>query len=140
MATPTKRPRATAEPAHFLNVDLEIEGRATALAALVAVLDARLLLLHADTVGGRTRAHHELKRQTSTVDQTLRALLGVLERLPAAARRGWRAARIRDFNVGVQAGRAPHASEYEIAAKTIARVAAQGGRIVLTVYAPFPRP
>src|SRR4051794_34779739 len=99
MANSTRRERATAEPTHFLNVDLNIEGRATAIAPLIGELDRRLVCLHADTTRGITRAGYEVRRQTSTVDQTLRALLSVLERLSPAARRAWRAARVRDFNI-----------------------------------------
>ena len=140
MAENPKRRRATTEPTHFLNVDLELEGRATAIATLTLALDRRLLPLYAGTVRGRTRAHYELRRQASTVDATLRGLLAVLERLTPAERRAWRAARVRDLDVGLQAGRVPDASEYAIAAKTLERLAALGGRLVLTVYAPFPRP
>jgi hypothetical protein len=128
------------EPTHFLNVDLDIAGPARALAALTAELERRLFVLHADTVRGVTRAHYELRGRTSTVERTLRALLDVIEGLAPAARRAWRAARERDFNVGLQAGRTPNAVEYEVTAGTLRRVAAAKGRLVLTVYAPFPRP
>ena len=64
----------------------------------------------------------------------------MIERLPEDALAGWRAARARDFNVGIQAGRLPKVCEYAISPATVARVAALGGRLVFTVYAPYPRP
>lgn len=129
-----------AEPTQFINVDLELAGRAAPLAGLVAALDRRLHCLHSAVVRGRQAAHYESRRMTSTLEGTLRALLRVIERLPEPALRGWWAARKRDFNVGIQAGRLPHFCEYAISPATVARVAALGGRLVVTVYAPYPRP
>jgi hypothetical protein len=124
----------------FLNVDLDLEGRARDLAPLAAELDRRLLCLHSTVARGQRRVSYEARRGTTTVDRTLRALLAAVEGLGAAGMEGWRAARRRDFDVGIQAGRLPHASAYDLAPATLARVAALGGRIVVTVVAPFPRP
>lgn len=137
---PRRAPRAEPEPTHLLNVDLDVAGRTAALEWLIEALGRRLFCLHASSRRGVTTASFELRGRTSTVDQTMRGLLTAVEGLPLAARRAWRAARVRDLNVGLQAGRLPHATEFAIAPATIARAAALGARVVVTVYAPFPRP
>lgn len=134
------RGRAAPEPTHFLNVDLDVAGAAAVIGEIADALDRRLLLLHRDTAGRRRAAHYESRRQHATPDAALRAIATVIEGLPPRAKRAWRAATVRDFNVGVQAGRLPHATEYAIAPATAARIATLGARLVLTVYAPFPRP
>lgn len=128
------------EPTHFLNVDLDIAGAAGELRVLADALDRTLFVLHRDTRGRTLTAHYESRRQHTTPDAALRAIAKVLEALSPEARGAWHAAKVRDFNVGLQAGRQPHASEYAITPATAGRVAALGGRLVITVYAPFPRP
>lgn len=129
------------EPAHFLNVDLDIEGRATKIEALVRELDRRLMCLHSDVVRGKRVARYELKSgRTHTVESTLRGLLRVIERLPPDAKQAWGGATKRVFDVGVQSGDEPHDSHYEVSVETIARLAAVGARLVFTMYAPYPLP
>lgn len=140
MGKVAKLRRSAAEPTHFMNVDLDLEGRAPDLDALAVELDRRFMVLHRDSRGGQGSAHYELRTQSSTPDQALRGLCRAVERLGPTARRAWRAVRIRDFNIGLQAGRLPHATEYAIPAQTLDRVVALGVRLVITVYAPFPRP
>lgn len=127
------------EPTKFLNVDLEIEGRG--IDALARELDRRLVRLHGEVVRGKWFGSYELSSAgPDTVEKTLRGLLRVIERLPDDAKRAWSRATKRVFDVGLQAGREPHMSQYDVSAETVARVAGVGGRIVITVYAPFPRP
>jgi hypothetical protein len=133
-------PRRRAAPTHFLNLDLDVAGAAAVIDELAEALDRRLLVLHRDTAGRRRAARYESRRQHATPDAALRAIAAVIEGLPARAKRAWRAATVRDFNVGVQAGRLPHAAEYAIAPATAGRIANLGARLVLTVYAPVPRP
>jgi hypothetical protein len=128
------------EPTEFLNVDLDIEGTRADVDALTAVLDRRFFQLHREDEARKSRVHYEAHGRTDTIERTLRALCGVLEKLPPAARKAWQRAKVRDFNVGIQAGLVPHATEYAIAPATLARLEALGGRLVLTIYAPFPRP
>jgi hypothetical protein len=133
--------RVAAEPTHFLNVDLDVEGRAARIDPLVRELDRKLMCLHSDVVRGKRVAHYELNSgRTHTVESTLRGLLRVIETLPSDARAAWSQTTKREFDVGVQAGREPHCARYEVSAETVARIAALGGRIVTTVYAPWPRP
>jgi len=134
--------RGRSEPTHFLNVDLEIAGRVSQIGVLVKALNERLISLHELVERGRVRAHFESlsPRSSRTPALTLRTLLDVIEALPVAARHAWKLARVRDFNIGIQAGRLPHFEEYAVESETLTRVARLGGRVVVTVYAPFPRP
>ncbi len=116
---------------------MEDEGLA---APLLYALEQRAACLHKSTNRGRSRASYESIHYARTVELTLRALVDLLERLPPPCRRAWRAARVRDFNVGLQAGRLPHSCEFVLEPTTVERVARLGGRVVVTVYAPFPRP
>ena len=104
-------------------------------------LDDALFSLHAETSRGRTRAHYEVDSiRTETLETTLKGLVKAIGRLSPRGKAAWKKLRTRDFNIGIQAGREPHLVEYEATARTIAAVAALGGRLVITVYAPFPRP
>jgi len=96
-----ERRRWTAEPTHFMNVDLDLEGGAGEIDALAVELDRSLLVLHRDPSGNRRSAHYELRTQSSTPDQALRGLCRTLERLSTTALRAWRAVRVRDLNVGL---------------------------------------
>src|SRR5688572_977740 len=80
-------PRLAPEPTEFLNVDLDIEGRAAKVDALVRELDRKLMCLHSEVARGKRVAHYELSSgRTQTVESTLRGLLRVIEGLPADAR------------------------------------------------------
>ena len=56
--------------------------------------------------------------------------------LPSPARRLWRAAQAREFNVGIQAAEKSRMFELLLRPQTLEAVANLGGRIVITVYAP----
>jgi hypothetical protein len=53
--------------------------------------------------------------------------------------KGWRNAKVRDFNIGIQSSDTPRSLEVPLCAKTVAAIGALGARIVVTVYAPDPR-
>jgi hypothetical protein len=83
-----------------------------------------------------TRAHLELAKSTKTADATIRGFCALIEALPKVERHLWNAARVRDFNIGVQAGMQPLFSEFILAAETLKAAYELGARIVFTVYAP----
>ena len=60
----------------------------------------------------------------------------MIEALPKAERGMWNAAKVRDFNIGVQAATQPPSCEFAIAAETAQAASELGARIVSTVYAP----
>ncbi len=123
---------------NFLNVDLEIAGRSS-LDPLAAELSPRMFALYRGREGKLDRAHYETRGQHDTAETCLRNMLRVLGRLSPKARVCWRAASVRDFNIGVESGAKPFLFEVPISATTLAAVAKLGARIVLTVYAPARR-
>ena len=74
---------------------------------------------------------------SAEADTVLRQLCALVERLPPAARACWDACLQRDFNLGFAgaAGRTPH--ESRVGTDTLARVAALGGTVTITVYPPY---
>lgn len=126
------------EQSHFLNVDLEI-GSTRRLDALDGELGPKLFEMFRGREGGLYRSHYEFPGQRETASETIRDLISVLTKLGPAGRRCWRAARVRDFNVGIQAGAGPQSLEVAIDADVVEAVADLGARIVVTVYAPVER-
>lgn len=117
----------------FLNVDLDLTSPRE-LAPLASALEPSLDALH---VGRRGRAHwasFELRRHAAKPDLAIRRMIAAIDGLPKAAKTHWNRTSRRDFNVGIQASHMPRASEFAIAADTVAMVARVGGRIVFTVY------
>ena len=100
------------EEAHYVNVDLEI-GSSRKLDVLAAELDKKLFLLYRGRYGGLHRAHYETTsmRASRTPTGTILALVRVLKKLSPKAQRAWRAARVRDFNIGFQAAFEPRTFE-----------------------------
>lgn len=120
---------------HFLNVDLDIYSKAD-LQPLVTALGKKVLVLYAGRIRQTHCAHLELAKVTKTADATIRGFCCLIKALPKLERGLWNAAKVRDFNIGVQAGMQPHATEFALAAETLKAAHELGGRIVLTVYAP----
>jgi hypothetical protein len=56
--------------------------------------------------------------------------------LPRQAAELWKAAKSRDFNIGVQAAMQPRSYEMPLAAEIVKAASKVNARIVLTVYAP----
>lgn len=131
----------TPEPTMFLNVDLDIIGRARTMAPLFRELEGRFFDLYVGKEQrGWVRGSFESLGRSRTPESTLRELLRVLEGLSPAGRRAWRAARVRSFDIGIEAGPEPYSVHYLITPQTLARVAALRGDLSLTIYAPKPRP
>lgn len=120
---------------HFLNVDLDISSK-TDLQPLVTALGRQVIVLYAGRSGRTHRAHLELARTAKTPDAAIRWFCALIETLSASERRVWDGARIRDFNIGVQAATQPYSSEFLLDTETLGAAHELGARIVLTVYAP----
>jgi hypothetical protein len=89
---------------HFINVDLEVWSRED-LATFAAAVESRSVVLHV----GKVRRKFFASIEASSVrplapEQTIRALLKVVESLPPRADRLWRLAESRVFNVGYEGG------------------------------------
>lgn len=126
----------TNEKTEYLNVDLEI-GSKQRLDALVEELRAKLTEIYRGPLRGLKCAHYELKIPTESPNHAIRELVKVVKKLGPAARKVWKAAKHRNFNVGVHAGVQPSSKEFPVEPEALQDVLDVDGRIVLTVYAPI---
>jgi len=141
---------------HFINVDLEVWSRSDLSALGKAVAPLALVLY----VGKSRRKHlvalEAKETRLSSPEATVWALLRVVRSLPPVARKAWRSAESRVFNVGYQAGefvtplherppgsgrwyakdprKAAKASVTTLGPKLIQAVARAGGTITTTIY------
>ena len=123
------------EATNFLNVDLDIFSKSR-LEKLVAAFGDVISVHYVGREGSRYSAHLELGRYfPKDADSGVKALTALVRRLPASARRIWKNAQTKDFNIGIQGGIRPHYSEFPLKAKTLGEVARLGARVVITVYA-----
>ncbi len=129
------------EPTQYLNVDLEI-GSNHPVDALCRELTLELFELFRGRLDEDhlERAHYETRACDPTPSDAIRGLVEVLDGISPAARRCWRAADKRDFNIGVQAGFQRNCFELAIDPAVVRDVTRLGGRIVLTVYSPAAAP
>jgi hypothetical protein len=121
------------ETTHFITVDLEIGSRGK-VDEIAAVLGPRMAEMYRGKIGTLNHANYE-GDGGDTIDETIENLLRMLRKLNPAGKREWRAAKVRDFNIGIQAGMKPNSLELTVSDKTMQAVARLGGRLVITVYA-----
>ena len=124
------------ELTNFLNVDLDIFSKSD-LQPLVTAMGTKVMVLHVGRYKGTYRAHLEVAGYSGydeNADSTIRAFCAIIRALPKAALKLWNAAKVRDFNVGVQAGTQPPSFEIALAAETVRAASEVNARIVLTVY------
>jgi hypothetical protein len=90
---------------HFINVDLEVWSRED-LAPFAEAVESRSVVLHVGRVRRRflTRIESKSAGASRSPERTIWALLKVVETLPPAARRLWKHAESRVFNVGYEGG------------------------------------
>jgi hypothetical protein len=128
--------RDNPEGTHFINVDLDIHS-SVSLQPLVSALGEKVMVLYVGRYKRTYSAHLEVTRVTKDADSTIRAFCHLIEALPKAERGLWDIAKVRDFNIGVQAETQPFSHEFAIAAETVKAVSKLGARIVFTVYAVY---
>jgi hypothetical protein len=128
-------PRSQYNVTTFLNVDLDLLSRSN-LQPLVTVLRHRTFALHVGRDKHTYRAHLELSEAPRNPDAAIRSFAALIRTLPKAERKLWDTARVRDFNVGVQAAMQPHCYEIPLARETIEAVSTLRARLVFTIYAP----
>jgi hypothetical protein len=134
--TAIKDERAT----HFLNVDLELKSRAD-LSPILVALGEKVVVLRSEKLRGIYYASLELCEFSRYVDPEtcIARLVQLVRRLPPSARRCWKSARQRRFDIGVQAVGTGGPYATHITAATLRRVAEEDAEIAITVYAPSAR-
>jgi hypothetical protein len=117
----------------FLNVDLDVYSRVS-LAPLAAELEPKAFVLYAGRKGDGYAAHFELRAFPKSADAAVQGLAALIRNLSPKAKRLWNGATNRDFNIGIQTKAAGHAGEIGLSARTVGKIAALQGRILITVY------
>ena len=124
----------------FLAVDLEIVSRrpidqlVPAFGTNVGInRDAKvgkdhILLL---STGGRTPFSQDFNKM---INHIILTQIKLVHKLPEVARKQWDNARTKTFDIGIQAGSAPHVFEVRLTNQTISAVSEVGGSIQFTVY------
>jgi hypothetical protein len=120
---------------HFLNVDLEIYSSSD-LQPLVDALGKKALVLYVGKFERTYQAALEVTKLTRDADSTIREFCRLIEALPRPAKKLWKDAKKRDFNIGFEARHKPHASGFVLSAEAVKQAAAVEAQIVITVYAP----
>jgi hypothetical protein len=120
---------------HFRNFDLDIYS-VYDLQPLVHSFGRKVFVLYVGRDRRTFSAHLELAKITKSADSTIRAFCALIKALPKQEREMWDAAKVRDFSIGIQAGRHPNPCDFAIEAKTLNAVSELAARIVLTIY-PF---
>jgi hypothetical protein len=128
MSRPAKREETT-----FLNVDLDIWSRSP-LDSLVKALGPAVLALYVGREGRRHTAHLETASHSDDPDRLIRRFVAMVKRLPRAERRIWDRARLREFNVGIQAATAPASYELHLEPATVRDAASVNAGVGITVY------
>jgi hypothetical protein len=71
----------------------------------------------------------------ATPEANICALLSILESIDWSARHAWNACSLREFNVGYEGGEEPQSITHKLGPQTLARVAALGATLGITIYA-----
>lgn len=129
------------EPAQFLNIDLEVRSRRS-LAPLVKAWP----WVYQPATAGRAPSPNprwiliNSWERGKTAEAVAKNLLRHIERLRGEARRSWKGASSRVFDIGVQAGGPERRAfeEVKLTPDTLRRIAAVGGVIKMTVYPAVP--
>ena len=129
--------RTAQETTHFLNVDLDIHSKSN-LQPLVTAMGKNVHVLFVGRIKRTHQAHLELwgSGLSESADPIIRGFCGLIRSLPKPALELWNAAKVRDFNIGVQAAMQPRSHEVALAPETVRAAAEVNARIVLTIYAP----
>ena len=117
---------------HFLNVDLDVTSR-TPLDVLAAALSSYVIVNYVGRERRRHSAHFSLYRPRNA-DAAIGQWADRLTALPAPARRLWREAETRVFNVGFQSGLGPQIFEAGIGTAALAAAARLRASVVVTIY------
>lgn len=120
---------------HYLNTDLDLASPHD-LSALTAHLDrAGLTVLDSQRRDdGLWHAIVETLEPFDEPEDSIAALLDVIESLPQPRRADWDACTLRDFNLGFDCGDGPWEYNKGLATDLLRRIVSVGGSVRVTIY------
>ena len=124
----------------YINTDLDLVS-SDPHEELFADFEDMGCLVHCENDDGGWRSTWETTRfetpeQTffETPEETIQAILSILDSLPESARSVWQACHERTFDIGYDCGDEPWGFQQEISNMTLARIAALGATLRVTIY------
>jgi hypothetical protein len=119
----------------YLNVDLDLEAKVS-LAPIVEAFGEDVAVLHQSTSRDLFAVSFEAAGSGCSADAegTINSLCLLVENLPRDARRLWDECCTRVFDIGYESGDSPRSFRSILHPETIARVAALGAAIMVTIY------
>ena len=119
--------------AKYLNVDLEIRSRSD-LTPLVGALSRSLFLLHAGRIRGTFLASFETPGLDLPPDRAIKRLADAVSALPPSARKFWKLARDRVFDIGVAKSASRGVFALALRPETLGTIAQLDARLAFTLY------
>ena len=122
----------------YLNTDLELTSPDDLTALTAALLAQGMYSLYgpAQNQDGLWYAWFELECDNQEPEPTISRIVSIVESLDAPLRDGWNRCTIREFNLGYDCGSKPWAFNQALSADLLARMAAVGASLRLTLYPP----
>ena len=118
----------------FRNVDLDIESRSD-LAILAAEVGRNVINLGPGPVSpGCFLLRLEMGPEYKTPDEVICVFCSLLERLSPKAKRVWRSAHKKEFDVGHEAVAGQPGSHFSLRTETLKRLSALGATLGITFY------
>jgi hypothetical protein len=129
------RTRPVKRETNYLNTDLDLVA-GQSLQALADALEARgVFPLHVDLRDDQQwYSTLETEEQFTQPEPNIAALLTAIEALDPQSRIQWAACAIREFNIGYDCGDEPWAFNHGLTVPTLARMAALGIALRITLY------
>ena len=124
-------------PIRYLNTDLELASPDD-LSALAAALEAQAVVpLHVTRqADGLWHAAFETGEQHDEPEPNIAAMLAVVESLAEPLRSVWAGCVRREFDIGYDCGGGPGAFQHGLSSHLLARIAAAGASLRITLYPP----
>jgi hypothetical protein len=112
---------------HFMNVDLDIVV-SKGLDDLIKALEPAIEISR-----DGARVTLELNLMPKSPEDSIRGLIKLIQKLPLNARAIWNHAKVRSFNIGIQACDMPYSTEYALSSEVLKLVASVNADVVFTV-------
>lgn len=121
-----------AETTTFLNVDLQIRVK-SGMKKLLEGFGSSVEIMNnnpEDEYACIEIAHI----QPRSIDEAIMLYFKIIKKLPRSARTIWESAESRCMSIGIQGGKAPHQSVFELSEKTISTLSSMRTTASITVY------
>lgn len=125
-----KRKQKATPHAQFCNVDLDIESKHN-LAVLEAELRKGVVVLEGGppVPRGSSLLRLETARSYANPDDTIHRLCSLLEKVSPKAKRAWRSAYKKEFDVGYEVAGSEFASQFSLRTDTLKRISSLGATL-----------